>query len=163
MSEQRNAAKAPRPQDLRARLDGWNEERPRAWKPGVGDTLIGELVRYSRGEGKYGPAHIAIVREDGSGELRACWLFWAVLLDAFKQERPKPGERIGIRRLDDSEGKGANGAYRRFALVVEREGGASLPDFDALGPAHDAPAAKPAELALEPKPERGRDADSVFN
>ena len=163
MSEQSNAARTPRQQDLRARLDSWDEQRPRAWKPDVGGTLMGEVVRYSQGQGKYGPAHIAIVREDGSAELRAVWLFWAVLLDSFKSERPKPGERIGIRRLEDSKPKGGASAYRRFALVVEREGGASLPDFDALGPAHDSPAEKPPEPKPGPEPELGLAAPNPFD
>lgn len=33
---------------------------------------------------------------------------------------------------------GAHGSYRRFALVVERDGGESVPDFDALEPTADA-------------------------
>ena len=45
-------------------------------------------------------------------------------------------ERIGLRRLDD--GTGAHGNYRRSALVVERDGGESVPDFDAIEPAADA-------------------------
>ena len=64
------------------------------------------------------------------------WLFNTTLLDAFKRERPEPGERIGLRRLED--GRGAHGNYRRFALVVEREGGESVPDFDSIEATEDA-------------------------
>ena len=121
--------------DLRSELESWQGDTPPAWKPEVGDSIVGELVRYSRGRSRYGPAWIAHVKEERGGELLAVWIFHAALLDAFKRERPEPGERLGLRRLED--GTGAHGNYRRFALVVEREGGESVPDFDAIEPTAD--------------------------
>jgi len=123
--------------DLRAELEGWQDERPRAWVADVGQVLVGELVRYSRGEGQYGPAHIAQVREEKTGELRAVWLLHRVLLDEFKRLRPKPGERLGIRRLEDG-GENSKRPYRRFALVLDRDGD-DLPDFELLDQALDVP------------------------
>lgn len=126
----------PKSRDLARELETWSDEPARAWKPEVGDVLVGELVAYRQGQGAYGPAWVAHVREEGSGELRACWLFHAVLLDEFRRLRPKPGERVGLRRLED--GGKAGSRYRRFALVVDRPVGAEVPDFEALAPASDA-------------------------
>ena len=123
--------------NLLGELEDWRDEQPRVWRCEPGDVLVGELVRYTRGEGTYGPAWIAQVREEGSGELRSVWLFHMVLLYLFKTLRPQPGERLGIRRLDDGEGE--RGRYRRYAVVVDRDGGeGQVPDFDAFGPAGDA-------------------------
>ena len=116
--------------NIHAELKAWGGDTPPRWEPGVGDSIVGELIRYSRGRARYGPAWVAHVREEQSGELLAVWLFRTTLLDAFKRERPEPGERIGLRRLKD--GTGAHGSYRRFSLIVEREGGESVPDFDAI-------------------------------
>lgn len=129
-------ASKPTGRDLHHELETWSDEPARAWKPEVGDVLVGELVAYRQGQGAYGPAWVAHVREEGSGELRACWLFHAVLLDEFRRLRPKPGERVGIRRLEDGGKVGAR--YRRFALVVDRPVEAEVPDFEALAPASDA-------------------------
>ena len=51
----------------------------------------------------------------------------------FRKIKPKPGERIGIRRLDDSS-KG----YMRYALLTERED-ALVPDFEELVGPGDVP------------------------
>ena len=127
--------------DLQSQLDSWRDEPARAWRSRVGDVLVGELEGYHRGEGAYGPTWVAHVRDEKAGELRAVWLFHTVLLDEFRRLRPKPGERIGLRRLDD--GGQEDRRYRRYALVVDREGASGVPDFDAFGPALDAVVVEP--------------------
>jgi len=130
-----SAGEAPR-RDLAHELETWSDEPARAWKPEPGEVLVGELLAYRQGQGAYGPAWVAHVREEGSGELRAVWLFHAVALDEFRRLRPKPGERVGLRLLEDGGKAGAR--YRRFALVVDRPVEAEVPDFEALAPASDA-------------------------
>ena len=51
-----------------------------------------------------------------------------VLIDQFKKLRPKPGERVGIKRVADSE-KG----YARYVVKVDRPEEIQVPDWDSLG------------------------------
>lgn len=132
-SPERTSPPPPRPsepgrRDLRAELEEEDGDYPDAWRPEIGEILVGELVRYSRGHTTYGEAVIAIVSHEGTGELAAVWLLHHVLLDEFRKLRPSPGERIGIKRLPDAER--AQNPYQRFIVRVDR------PDEvpDALGP-----------------------------
>jgi hypothetical protein len=51
----------------------------------------------------------------------------AVLRGEFEKLVPKPGERVGIKRLPDST-RGAQN-YKRFAVLVDREGADAVPVF----------------------------------
>ena len=116
--------------DLMAALDGNSGEHPEAWIPDVNESLVGELIEYREAQAKHGPARIAVIREDSGLQDRAVWLFHKVLLEEFKRLQPKPGERVGIRRLED--GQTGDFTYRRFTVVVDREGDSEVPDFDGL-------------------------------
>ncbi len=115
--------------NLRDQLQDYDPELPRSWRPRPGSVLVGTVRRYDRAESAYGPRWICVLQEDESDESVGVWLSHTVLLGEFKQKRPKPGERIGIRRLDDSP-KG----YARYVLLVEgREPESEVPDFGSLG------------------------------
>lgn len=113
-----------RSRDLRAMLDE-RAEAGAAWRPEIGETLVGRIERFERREARFGPCDVALVRDEASGELRAVWLAWPTLADRFTEQRPQVGERIGVRRLEDGQGK--RGAYRRFALVVDRPADETAP------------------------------------
>ncbi len=129
--------------DLQKELDGNDGELPVSWLPKVGDSLIGELVRYDVGYTTYGRAYIVVICEENTGELRGVWLLHHVLRGEFAEKRPRPGERLGITRLPDAD-KG----YKRYVLLLDRGGEGELPDFDSLGPAADQPPRVP-----EPPPD----------
>jgi hypothetical protein len=85
---------------------------PESWLPRPGDKCIGRVVRYTRGETKFGPRTIAVLEcSNGEGKqyLLSVWLSNRVLIDKFLRLRPKPGERVGIKRIADVEG--SNGRY----------------------------------------------------
>jgi hypothetical protein len=109
-------------------LDG---EYPKAWKPKVGELLVGRLICYDSGVTDYGQVPIAIVESDENGEQRAGWMLHHVLRDEFRKKRPHPGERIGIKRLPDA----AKG-YKRYVLRVDRRE-AQVPNFDQFAPTGD--------------------------
>ena len=109
--------------DLYDELEEFTGEFPEAWKPKVGDVIVGPLLRYDSGMAEYGEYVIAVVQDEQSNRARAVWLLHTVLLGEFKKKRPKPGERIGIKRLPDAE-KG----YKHYALRVDRDEPA-VPDF----------------------------------
>ena len=110
---------------LKERLYDYDPELPKSWRPTPGSMLVGTVRRYDHAETAYGPRWICVL-EDESGESVAVWLSHTVLLGEFKEKRPKPGERIGIRRLDDA----AKGYARYVVLVEGREPEAEVPDFD---------------------------------
>lgn len=127
-------AQTDRRRDLRAKLEKDSGELPKSWIPKVGDLLCGELVRYDSGHTPYGRAVIAVVRDEDTEELRGVWLIHHVLREKFKEDRPRPGEWVAIKRLPDSER-----GYRRYSLLLDRGPTAEVPDFDVDGPAADAP------------------------
>ncbi len=125
--------------DLRRRLQEWPDEAPKSWRPNVGSTLVGRVVRYDRAESSYGPCWICLIEELESGDVITIWLSATVLLSEFQRKKPKPGETIGVKRLSDAE-KG----YKRFALLVEgREEAEAVPDFDEIPPPGDVPPGEP--------------------
>ena len=101
--------------DLRAELDGEDTPRPPAFRFEVGDRLVGRLVRLEKAATKYGTRFIAILEREEDDQEVAVWLYHTVLLDLYRRESPKPGDRLGIRRLSDHQ-KG----YARYRLVVDR-------------------------------------------
>jgi hypothetical protein len=122
-------AVAPRPQrDLLAELQEETGEHPPAWRPAVGDVLVGTLLRYDRAPNLYQPgesAVVAVVKPD-EGQPVAIWL-GTVLADLFRRHRPQPGDRLGLKRLPDSHPRPGKKPYARFVLRVD-DGGRALDD-----------------------------------
>ncbi len=100
--------------DLRAELEAADDRDPQVWKPEVGDMLVGTLVRYDEIDGKFGLVRAAFVDEDGTGQLRYVYLSTVVMIAEFEKADPQPGDRIGLKRLQDGA------TFKRFSLLVER-------------------------------------------
>ena len=84
--------------DLEAELRNFDGTWPACWRPEEGETLIGVVKLYSTGQSQYGEVRTVIVeREDGSRV--SVWLSSTVLLACFQREKPKVGDRIGLRYL----------------------------------------------------------------
>jgi hypothetical protein len=113
--------------DLAAELKDFDGEWPPCWRPKEGETLVGRILRYSQGQTMYGPCHTVILHKD-DGSRVSVWLSSTVLLSQFREQKPKVGERVGIRYLGKHPDKG----YKRFALLVDR-GEAQETDFSPLG------------------------------
>lgn len=96
-------------QELRESSGGW----PQTWKPEVADMLLGRLVRTGTRTTKYGVTPVAVVEDDDG----ASWCVWlsTVLKKAFDEQRPLPGDRVGIQYNGKHELKG----YHIHTLVVE--------------------------------------------
>ncbi len=121
--------------DLEARL---SEDYPQSWIPEAeGDTIVGEVVRYTTGTTQYGESPVVVLRTaDG---LRSVWLLSTVLRSQFGKLKPRPGERVGIRYGSERTSASGN-AYRDFRVEVDR--GDALPDFGAW--ADEVPEDEPA-------------------
>jgi hypothetical protein len=114
------------PRDLERELDEQSNQWPDSWRPRDGEILCGRVVRYATGPTKYGTCHTCILERDDGARV-SVWLSSTVLLDLFRKERPKVGERVGIKSLGKHPEKG----YRRWSLVVDRPD--AEPDFSPLG------------------------------
>jgi hypothetical protein len=118
----------PNARDLRGELEDFTGEYPRSWIAKVGDVVVGRVERYSEGSTPYGRCPIVVVADEITGELMSIWLMHTVLRNEFSEQKPKPGERVGIKRLPDSER-----GYKKFALRVDRGPTADVPDFSQYG------------------------------
>ena len=126
--------------DIERELNEWDGNWPACWRPKEGETLVGTIRMYSTGQSVYGPVRTVIV-ERSNGERVSLWLSSTVLLACFQQQKPKVGERIGLKYLGKHPEKG----YRRYRLVVDRE--EQEPNFSPLG----------GEADAEPEPLRTTD------
>lgn len=144
--------------NLRDELNKETGVYPTSCKLNAGEMLVGELVRYSRATTQYGESPIAVIRDDETKELVSFWLIHTVALDEFKRLRPRPGERIGIKRLADAE-KG----YKRYVVKVDRDE-PEVPDFEEFGATsdqHGHPDHKPSgDFALGQTPPPHSDSDA---
>jgi len=120
--------------DFEQRFEEDDGAFPESWRPRPGDKCIGRLVRYTRGESKFGPRTIAVLEcsnDEGKTYLLSMWLSSAVLTDKFRRLRPKPAERVAVKRLSDVEG--ANGRYANYVVHVDRPAESSMAALDAIG------------------------------
>ena len=133
---------APRKgEDFRDALEKDDGEFPSSWIPKIGDVLTGILLRYTSGPTDYGPCPIVVIQDDETDAPRSFWLLHTVARGEFAKLKPHPGERVGIKRVPDSE-KG----YRRYVVKVDRPvSDAEVPDFNTfaapgdVAPEHRAP------------------------
>jgi hypothetical protein len=78
--------------------------------------LVGKVQRYAQGPTPYGWVHTVLVQEERTGDLWSLWLSSTVLLQQFQQQRPQPGERIGLKY----QGKDFEKGYHKYRLLVDR-------------------------------------------
>lgn len=154
-----------RDDDMREKLGNAPDNPPESWIPEVGDTIAGVVVEYSEGETIHG-RHPIVTIEDDQGVLHAIWLMHKILYDEFRRQRPKPGERIGVRRQSDGEGGRGKSGYKRYRLIVDREGddGLSVLARDDLAPGDIPPGTKMTQAdALADDPTDNTEPGSDFS
>jgi hypothetical protein len=101
--------------DLRKELSDW-DGYPEAWRPEPGEILVGFVVGYDEGPTSYGPVRTVIIAREEDGQKVTVWLSSTVLLDLFQKQKPRPGERVGVRYLGRDKAKG----YHKYHLVIDR-------------------------------------------
>lgn len=137
--------------DIRAELEQADGTFPPTAQVKPGDVLVGELLRYDEGTTRFGKAPIAVLAIEGSGEVVSLWLLHTVLRNEFAKQRPRPGERIGLKRFPDSEE-----GYARWVLRIDRaQSDAEVPDFASYGQSHDDPGDVTARVDAAPRPAAG--------
>ena len=104
--------------------DSWNGRD----KPVAGAMLIGQVMRYDQFEGQDGPVAICVVLEENTGKEWGVWVSGDVLRDLFELHRPRVGERIWVKRVQDKVSK-AGRPYKIFGLGVDRPEGYAPESF----------------------------------
>ena len=111
-----------------------------AWRPQVGETLIGEVVSIGERNSQFGEDvyPLLTVRTDEGRELHF-HAFHTVARQELASQKPQIGDRIGIRYLGKPDGK----KYEHYRIVVERAEPPAPMDWSDVG------AKAEAELAAE--------------
>ena len=100
-------------------------EFPEAWRPKVGEYLIGKVVSLDEREGGYGSYPIVTVQR-GNGMRLAFHAFHTVARGELARLRPKIGDEIGIKY----HGKDAERGYERYTMRIDRPGAEADVDWD---------------------------------
>ena len=87
------------------------------WKPEPGTMLIGELIEVKAHTGQFGEQTIYLVKNDEDGSIVTV-PGWTVLKSAIEEQGIKPGDRLGIKFLED------RGNYKDFVVLKDDESGA---------------------------------------
>ncbi len=96
-------------------LDRLNRPPAEAWRPQVGDTLIGKVVELDIRTGvEFGDYPIVTVQTDDGRDL-AWHCFHAVAKAELARRRPVVGDVIGVKALGRPAGK----SYESYRVVVE--------------------------------------------
>lgn len=95
-------------------------EKVEGWKPEPGEELIGEVLKIDeRSTEDYPEPYPIVVVRKVDGEKRAFHAFHLVAKNLLAEERPQPGDEIGIRYLGLEAGKTYN--YHNYRIVVDRQ------------------------------------------
>lgn len=133
---------------FRQSIDGFDGSYPPWWNPEEhGNTLIGQLIRYEKGTTQYGPCHIAVIMDEDTGTVYSVWLQSFVLENRFREENPKPGERVGIKYLGRQSPKDGGAEYHNYHVQVDRRDQATPWERPAPAPAAPGPVAERRAIA----------------
>ncbi len=132
------------PQSLEDRL---SVEHAEAWKPAPGETVIGELIAVAWNDAGWGEYPICTLRRD-DGSAVAVHAFRQVLQRELAEQRPRLGERIGIRHLGR-----ADSGYYRYRLAVDRAEPAAVDWTRAAGAETTDPAGSSSPRPPQDEPE----------
>lgn len=104
---------------LKRQMEGDYAEAFRFENPG--DMLVGKVVGFSKGFSEYGPHPVVTIKSEDDGEQYSVHCMQTVLRNQMSEADPKPGDRIAVKYLGDSEaksGKRAGKAYKDFKVRV---------------------------------------------
>lgn len=113
-------------------LDSLLDQYITAWRPDVGDKLIGRVinVEIAGQDSSFGAYPLLTVRTDASGELVNVHAFHGVLRKELARKGVGEGDRVGLKYLGTAEG-GDFGEYENYRVVVERQGRATVAEIEA--------------------------------
>ena len=107
---------------LQAALSQHSEsDRPPAWRPEVGEEILGRVVGWTEGQTRLGETKRIVILEDvETGERISVWLLYRVLADEIEEAKLEPGDTLLIRRLADRTSR-VGQRYRKYEIAVDRD------------------------------------------
>lgn len=113
-------------------LDTLLDQDITAWRPEVGDKLIGRVlnVEVAGQDSTFGAYPLLTVRRDGDGQLVNLHAFHGVIRKELARKGVGEGDRIGVKYLGTAEG-GDFGEYENYRVVVERQSRATVAEIEA--------------------------------
>lgn len=114
------------------------------WDPMPDDQLVGEITAISVRVGKSEKPYPVLVVKDGDGAEHT--VSCAMFADDVITQRPKVGERVGIRFCGPQNRADGNGTYDKFVVAFERADAAE-PDWDQMAAARGTRMATPRKAA----------------
>lgn len=115
--------------------------RPDLPEEGHPSPLVGTVIATETGSGDYGDFPIIYIKAEG-GTVFKWFVYGGVAQGKVAEKRPEPGDSIGVQYLGARESKTRSTDkkkvyYNDWNVVVERAGGGSGIDYDAIGKAAD--------------------------
>lgn len=103
--------------------DRLNEDMQKveAWRPEPNDQLIGTVRRYNMRTMDDGTEYPIVTVETGDGEKHAWHAFHSVGRNQLEEDKPRPGDEMGIRYLGLVEGKDGGYDYHNYHVVVDHK------------------------------------------
>jgi hypothetical protein len=92
------------------------ETFPQAWKPKVGDKLVGVVDSVEEIDGEYGAYPLLVIHDETRDVDLAFHAFHTVAKAELARKRPVIGDRIAIKYFGRDEEKG----YERYRILIER-------------------------------------------
>jgi hypothetical protein len=136
---------------LKDRLDEETQTAD-AWRPEAGEELIGVVRRYNMRKMDDGTEYPIVTIETPDGEKHAWHAFHKVGRDQLEEDKPRPGDEIGVRYLGKVEGDPYD--YHSYRVAVEHKTPEPAPEGDETPP----PASEPD---FQPAPVRSDADDSI--
>jgi hypothetical protein len=138
--------------------DRLNEAYAPAWRPAAGDTLVGTVVALGERQGEFEPYPIITVETDG-GQQFAFHAFHTVAKSELAAQKPRIGERVGVKYIGQIASQGGRGKYHGYRIIVDRpmtldwstygDEDAPMVDYSRSDVPSDVPAPARARQALE--------------
>lgn len=129
-------------------LDELDKGYPPSWQPTKeGESLIGWLVRVERGQTKFGPSPLMVIRDDDGAE-HSVWIFYPALASELRRTQPQAGERLAVRyegvKPVKNPSPGKADTYHAYRIAVDRPEHEQVVDWGAtLGPESGVAAGEP--------------------
>lgn len=84
-----------------------------------GSMIVGKVVGFSRAYSKHGPYPVVTVRDEEDNEVKSVHCFHTALASQFREQDPKPGDRIAVRYDGLKTAKDGETEYHNYKVRVD--------------------------------------------
>jgi hypothetical protein len=105
---------------LKDRLDE-ETQTAEAWRPEPNDELIGIVRRYNMRKMDDGTEYPIVTVEQEDGQKFAWHAFHSVGRNQLEEDKPRPGDEMGVRYLGKVDGKDGGYDYHSYRVAVDHK------------------------------------------